>query len=135
VTGIIFEGEASAIVEEFTEYLQYIGLLRESDEKLTPEILAALNEYRLVNALPELDFCDPAVLRSLGISCSGDEILMLARYAEARATTEISMFDVCREAIEASRNAGLSIWEYTRDFSSGILTNSAVTAAILALLY
>ncbi len=134
-TGIILQGEQSPIVGELSEALKAIGLTRETTDRLTPELLAALNTYRIANSLPELDFADPNTLRSLGIECSGDEVLTLARYGEAEAESEIGIFDRCREAVTLCRKYNLTIREYTKMPSHTPVSEAAVTAAILALLY
>ncbi len=133
--GIIFENEQPPMAAELTEALKEMGLLHTASEALTDEALEALNAYRIANALPELDFADPIALRSLGIACSGDEILTLARYAEAHADTEIGKFDVCRDVLEACKAHGLTVYEYTKMSDTAKVSPESVTAALLAFLY
>ncbi len=138
--GIIFEGETSPLVSELSNALSSIGLYRDKDNTLTPEMLDALNIYRTSNNLTELDFCDPTTLRTLGIDADGDEILLLARYGSMLAETELAIFDACREIVAESVDMDISIAESINRRGvlgklHGNVSKTAVTAAALAFLH
>ena len=138
--GIIFEGEASPLVNELSDALSLIGLYRAKGNTLTPEMLDALNIYRTSNDLAILDFCDPSTLRTLGIDADGDEILLLARYGSMFAETELGIFDACNEIVTESIDMGISIAEAINRCGvlgklHGDVSKTAVTAAALALLH
>ena len=133
--GLIFTEESSPLAAELAEVLKAIGLVHETGDCLTIEMLDALNAYRYANALPALDFADPVTLRSLGIERGGDEILALARYAQENAVSEIAMFDVCRGVLEACQAHGITIAEYTKMSGPAEISSSAALAAVLAMLY
>ncbi len=133
-TGIIFVNERSPMVMELSAALQELGLARETNDSLTPELIDALNTYRLASSLPELDFADPLTLRSLGLECSGDDIMTLARYGEANAKCELEVYDCCLDAVRLCREHGLTIFEYTKMTPDTPVRASSVTAAMLAML-
>ena len=134
---IIFEGDTSPLVSELSDALHSLGLTREVTDTLTSELLDALNAYREANSLIALDFCDPATLRTLGIDARGDELLALARAAEALAENELGYYDVCREITAERRRLGITLCEAIA--RRGVLGNeraaiseAAMTAAVLA---
>ena len=136
---IIFEGDTSPLAAELCEALYALGLTREHTNTLTPELLRALNDYRAANSLTELDFCDPVTLRTLGIDAYGDELIVLARAAEALGETELDYYDICRELIVESRSVGITLVESAArrgvvGNERGEISESAMRAAILALI-
>lgn len=136
--GIIFEGDASPLISQLSERLSELGLYRKTDDTFTPEMLEALNTYRAANRLIELDFCDPVVLRALGIDCAGDELVTLAGYADSVTDTEIGCYDACCEIVAESRRLGITVTEAVlRRGTPGAYTemsSTAVRAAALALI-
>ncbi len=134
--GIIFQGDASPLASELAEALGELGLYRGKTDKLTPELLDALNTYRTANRLLCLDFCDPVTLRTLGIECGGDEILALARFGESASETELECYDVCAGIVAESRALGLTITEVIARRGTHTenteISETALTAAVLA---
>ncbi len=134
---IIFEGDTSPLAAELCEALAELGLTRESTDTLTPDLLDALNTYREANGLTKQDFCEPVTLRALGIDARGDELLSLARAAEALAVTELGYYDVCREIVNESRALGITVSEAIArrgvlGQARGSISESAMRAAALA---
>ncbi len=137
--GIILENESSPLVPELCESLRGLGLIREAETSLTEDIISALNTYRLANKLLALDFCDPTTLSTLGIDAEGDEVILLARFGEAKSETELEIYDNCTEAVRESRRLNITVTEaISRRIPIGSLygepSSAAITAAVLALL-
>jgi len=139
--GIVFISDASPVIGELAEALFSLGLCREHGESgvLTPELLDALNDYREANCMVELDFCDPSALRALGIDCTGDDVMLLARYGEAVTESEIGCYDACAEAISEAKRLDLTLCGYIGSrVDIGRLplavSEEAVSAALLAAL-
>lgn len=135
--GIIFEGERSPVVSELAYELRELGLTRYEGDTLNSELLDSLNDYRRANYMKELDFCDPAVLRALGIRTEGDEIITMALCAESISKNEIDCYNICRKIVSESEKSGMSLTESALHVTAGsnyIETPSpeAVVAALLA---
>ncbi|MBQ8508774.1 MAG: hypothetical protein IJ493_02590 [Clostridia bacterium] len=110
--GIIPPDAPSPLVPELASALHQIGLYKYSTaEVLEPRLLAALNSFRRSSCLPEAPYCDPASLRALGIQCAGDELMLLARYAESVGGSETARFDLCRQVLEEARDVGITLHE------------------------
>ncbi len=108
---IIFENDTSPLATELSEKLKALGLVHSVRDTLDSELLDALNIYRSANYMSELDFCEPSVLRLLGIDVGGDELITLARAAESLAETELEYYDLCREIVSESRSYGITLTE------------------------
>lgn len=137
--GIIFEGDTTPLASELAEALRELGLTDYSGSTLTRELLSSLNDYRTANFMPELDFCDPTVLRTLGIETEGDEILTVATVAEAMSENEVSCYDICEEIVRESKHCQISLTEAALRRADGIdrlpePSANAAAAALLALL-
>lgn len=137
--GIIFEGDTTPLAAELAAALRELGLTDYVGSTLTSGLLSSLNDYRDANFMPELDFCDPAVLRTLGIEAEGDEILTVASVAEAITEDEVSCYDICEEIVKESKRCRISLTEAALRRASEIdslpepSANGAATA-LLALL-
>ncbi len=134
---IIFEGDSSPLAAELCDALAALGLTLDRTDTLTPELIAALNVYRAANGLIEQSFADPVTLRNLGIDARGDELVTLARAAEALAVTELGYYDVCQEIVNESRALGITVSEAAArrgvlGKARGNISESAMRAAILA---
>lgn len=134
---IIFENDTSPLAAELSEKLKALGLVHSVSDTLDGELLGALNAYRSANYMSELNFCDPSVLRLLGIDAGGDEIITLAKAAEILADTELEYFDICSEIVHESRKYGITVTEAcTRRDAVGKLpqavSEEAMRAAALA---
>ena len=89
--------------------------------------------------MPLLDFCEPTVLRHLGIEATGDELITLAIAAMNLADTELEYYDICIEIVKESREFGITVTEACArreaiEKSHADLNESAMRAAILAFL-
>ncbi len=138
--GIIFLNDSSEMTIKLSEKLSELGLLYEKQNVFDEKALKALNEYRISNKLVELDFCDPETLRTLGIDCDGDDIILLASCAEKLAESELEIYNICLEIIKESKEYSISVTEAIN--RRGVLGKStpkvskeAVSAAILAFIH
>ena len=137
---IIFEDDTTPLAAELSDKLKALGLVHGTTDTFSSEILGALNIYRNANSMGELDFCDPPVLRLLGIDAGGDELATLAKAAELLGSTELEYFDICREIVSESRKYGITVTEAcARRDSVGKLptsvSESAMRAAVLAFIH
>ncbi len=137
--GIIFEGDTTPFSAELAEAMRDHGLTDYTGSTLTAELLSELNSYRSENFLPELDFCDPATLRTLGIKAEGDEILTVAGIAEAIGENEVGYYDICEKIVKESKTCKISLTEAAYRYSGGMdeipsPSKNAVIAALLTLL-
>lgn len=134
--GIIFEGDTTPLAAELATSLRELGLTDYNGSTLTGELLSSLNDFRSTNSLPELDFCDPAVLRALGIDAEGDEILTVAGIAETMSEDEVGCYDVCEEIVRESKNCKISLTEaaFRRAGDIDSLTEPSANAVMAALL-
>ncbi len=134
---IIFEDDTTPLAAELSEKLKALGLVHSVTDTFSGEVLNALNIYRSANSMGELDFCEPSVLRLLGIEAGGDELTTLARTAESLADTELEYYDICREIVSESREYGITVTEACARRSSlgklpATVSEEAMRAAALA---
>lgn len=135
--GIVFYENSSPQILALSEKMREFGLCDYVGDKLTAELADAINEYRQANSIDELDYCDPALLRALGIQAEGDEIIILARVAETLTEDEIGCYDLCAKIIKESESCKISLTEAALRYeqvceSMPMPSKNAVTAAILA---
>lgn len=137
---IAFVCDESPIAAEISSALRDLGLFRDVTDTLTPELLDALNTYRRANSLTELEFCDPVTLRTLGIEAYGDEVLVLARAAQALGQSEVEYFDICRKIVKESRALDITVTEAVARYGvlgaeRGNISEAATRCAALSLLH
>ncbi len=125
------------MAKELADELRELGLTRYEGSTLNHDLLESLNDYRRANYMAEMNFCDPAVLRTLGIRTEGDEIITMAVCAESIAENEIDCYDICSKIVSESEKHGISLTEATLritgkgDFRAAP-SSEAVVAALLA---